>query len=274
MSLVVHTVSSESQLPPDILRILLESSSQPLVVKGQLTPWLSSKCWRATEICDTLKSTPLTTFKIFPRRGTPAYETQTGGAKKVIFETDCIYVKAYLTDFKEWLLEQQKGKLDPLKKKIKLDSTSDTVEEKLDDGTKPCSASRLNPLLAFPGSEYWVYADYKYLCNLCQDMPDFLKSVDWGVLGFKGRDGTDSTLWIGSEGACTPCHYDAYGFNIVAQLSGEKKWILFDPSEGESMYPTRVPYEESSIFSRVDVLEPDFVEFPQHRAATPYQVGS
>ena len=44
--------------------------------------------------------------------------------------------------------------------------------------------------------------------------------VDWSVFGFDGRDGTQSTYWLGSQGANTVCHYDTYGCNLVAQIYG------------------------------------------------------
>ena len=47
-----------------------------------------------------------------------------------------------------------------------------------------------------------------------------LEHIDWGVFGFDGRNGTSSTFWLGSKGAYTPCHYDTYGCNLVAQLFG------------------------------------------------------
>ena len=31
------------------------------------------------------------------------------------------------------------------------------------------------------------------------------------------------TLWVGSEGANTQCHYDAYGYNLVCQVHGHKR---------------------------------------------------
>ena len=48
----------------------------------------------------------------------------------------------------------------------------------------------------------------------------YLQSVKWDTFGLDGRDGTDSTIWIGSAGASTCCHYDTYGFNLVAQIYG------------------------------------------------------
>lgn len=48
-----------------------------------------------------------------------------------------------------------------------------------------------------------------------------MQSVDWTYAGFPERKGADSTLWIGSKGAHTPCHIDTYGFNLVAQIQGQ-----------------------------------------------------
>ena len=131
-----------------------------------------------------------------------------------------------------------------------------------------------NPLLEYPSQQFWVYADYKYMCNVCKDTPELLDPVDWGVFGFEGRGGQDSVLWVGSEGACTPCHYDTYGYNVVAQLSGCKRWTLFSPDDSQYMYQTRLPYEELSVFSQVNLDCPDVEEFPKFMMATPYQVSA
>ncbi|XP_046397206.1 HSPB1-associated protein 1 [Ischnura elegans] len=95
----------------------------------------------------------------------------------------------------------------------------------------------------------WMYYDYKHMYEWFKDDEEFLKAIDWGCLGFYGRNGRDSTLWIGSHGAHTPCHADTYGFNLVAQLQGRKRWLLFPPDSPEILHHvTRVPYEESSIY--------------------------
>lgn len=43
----------------------------------------------------------------------------------------------------------------------------------------------------------------------------------------------------------------------VAQLHGKKRWLLYPPADTANLYPTRIPYEESSVFSRVDARAPD-----------------
>ena len=150
--------------------------------------------------------------------------------------------------------------------------TIDHREKK--DSTFSAAKTSSNPLMQYPRSDHWVYADYKYMSQLCSDKPELLSAVKWEVLGFPQLDGKDSTLWVGSEGASTPCHYDTYGSNIVVQLSGRKKWMLFPPETGEEcMYPTRIPYEESSVFSSVNVTCPDLARFPNFANAKSYEVS-
>lgn len=96
----------------------------------------------------------------------------------------------------------------------------------------------------------WFYFDYKHLNEWASQDNNALKSVTWSSFGFPEIDMGGSTLWIGSGGAHTPCHYDTYGCNLVAQLYGTKRWVLWPPSESSNMKPTRTPYEESSVYSK------------------------
>ena len=119
---------------------------------------------------------------------------------------------------------------------------------------------------------FWCYADYKYMAELFKDFPHLRQSVNWGCFGFPERSGDESTIWIGSAEASTPCHIDTYGCNLVAQIYGKKKWTLFPPSETPNLYPTRIPYEESSVFSQVNITNPDFSRFPAFASAVQYEV--
>ncbi|XP_064013285.1 HSPB1-associated protein 1 isoform X4 [Pogoniulus pusillus] len=98
------------------------------------------------------------------------------------------------------------------------------------------------------------------------------RDIRWSDFGFPGRSGKESTLWIGSEGANTPCHLDSYGCNLVLQVQGRKRWHLFPPGDTSFLYPTRIPYEESSVFSKVNVANPDLKCFPEFRNATAHVV--
>ncbi|KAM3717900.1 HSPB1-associated protein [Dirofilaria immitis] len=101
-------------------------------------------------------------------------------------------------------------------------------------------------------ANHWGYFDYNYVFDVMD--PGSINDINWKHLGLD-VDPVDSTIWIGTPGAHTPCHYDSYGYNVHAQLSGSKRWILFEPSE--NMKPVRIPYEESSIFSSLDVIGAD-----------------
>ncbi|CAF4409776.1 unnamed protein product, partial [Adineta steineri] len=60
--------------------------------------------------------------------------------------------------------------------------------------------------------------------------------------------------WIGSQGSHTPCHYDTYGINFVAQILGRKRWLLFPPDSAISQLQTRIPYEESSVYLDIEPM--------------------
>ncbi|XP_056145065.1 HSPB1-associated protein 1 homolog [Lampris incognitus] len=157
-----------------------------------------------------------------------------------LFETQCSYLEANLGQFLCW--------------------TSGGLGEDV------------GPFSDYPNLEYWAYADYKYIAMLFQDQPSMFEAVMWSTFGFTGRNGRESTLWIGTEGANTPCHLDTYGCNLVLQVEGRKTWHLFPPEDTASMYPTRIPYEESSVFSQVDVLRPDLRRFPAFGRAKAHTV--
>ncbi|KAA0192278.1 hypothetical protein HAZT_HAZT010888 [Hyalella azteca] len=118
---------------------------------------------------------------------------------------------------------------------------------------------------------HWAYFDYVHLKE--QKKLEFLKEcISWEKFGYKGRGADESTVWIGTKGAHTPCHIDTYGCNLVTQVLGAKKWTLFPPQQSECLYPTRIPYEESSIYSQIDFKNVDINRFPKIQNSTPFVV--
>nr|XP_033338329.1 HSPB1-associated protein 1 isoform X1 [Megalopta genalis] len=101
----------------------------------------------------------------------------------------------------------------------------------------------------------WYYFDYKYMNEWFMDNPEIIESVNWKRFGFK-KTGNDTTLWIGSKGAHTNCHQDSYGCNLVAQIHGRKQWLLFPPSSTCALHATRIPYEESTVYSKFNFFCP------------------
>ncbi|XP_075037274.1 HSPB1-associated protein 1 [Mixophyes fleayi] len=156
------------------------------------------------------------------------------------FETQCDYINGTVGQFREWI-------------------HGNSQEES-------------GPFSRFDRTEYWAYADYKYLSVIFSDRPEILQTISWADFGFPERDGRESTLWVGSLGANTPCHIDSYGCNLVLQVEGRKKWHLFPPEDSTYLYPTRIPYEESSIFSKVNVVNPDQIRHPYFCDAHPHVV--
>ncbi|XP_052014481.1 HSPB1-associated protein 1 [Apodemus sylvaticus] len=155
------------------------------------------------------------------------------------FETECSYVDATLEEFLTWNCDQ---------------------------------SSVSGPFKDYDHSKFWAYADYKYFVTLFEDKTDVFQEVVWSDFGFPGRNGQESTLWIGSLGAHTPCHLDSYGCNLVFQVQGRKRWHLFPPEDTPFLYPTRIPYEESSVFSKINVVNPDLKRFPQFQKARRHMV--
>uniref|UniRef100_A0A672L317 HSPB1-associated protein 1 homolog n=1 Tax=Sinocyclocheilus grahami TaxID=75366 RepID=A0A672L317_SINGR len=157
-----------------------------------------------------------------------------------LFETECSYIEATIKEFLSWTANEDE--------------------------------SLVGPFSGYHCKELWAYADYKYITQLFQDKPAMFQDVVWSDFGFPGRDGRDSTLWIGTQGANTPCHLDSYGCNLVFQIQGRKRWHLFPPDDTHCLYPTRIPYEESSVFSQVSVVQPDLKTFPAFRRARVHTV--
>lgn len=72
-------------------------------------------------------------------------------------------------------------------------------------------------------------------------------------------------IWIGSEGAASPLHYDGGDFNLLVHVAGRKQFNMYPPDDTENLYPNRagrLPH-----LSLVDPLAPDTVRFPRYALA-------
>lgn len=137
------------------------------------------------------------------------------------------------------------------------------IESRTDDDDK-------NPALSFYDPKiFWCYLDYKNLDSVVEEKGVINKAIDWSCFGLVEEEPFQNYVWLGSQGAHTPCHYDTYGFNLVVQLYGSKRWILFPPEDTENLYPTRIPYEESSVYSEVNIKNPDFDKHPKFKNSQP-----
>lgn len=70
--------------------------------------------------------------------------------------------------------------------------------------------------------DYWSALNYKRRHELPENCTT---GIDFSAFGFP-HAADDSTLWLSSSGANTPCHYDSYGCNIVVQAFG--KYVCFN----------------------------------------------
>ena len=155
-----------------------------------------------------------------------------------VYEGECVYELCLLGEFCAWLKGAVSGSL----------------------------------AVRYPQTHYVGYCDYQDMVQLFANVPQALGAVDWSFTGVP-RDGVHTTLWLGSEGAHTPTHYDTYGSNVVAQLAGTKRWRLHPP--GAAITPSRVPFEESSVFAEspnadapggvtIDLHAGDVLYVPRH----------
>ncbi|CAH3023213.1 unnamed protein product [Porites evermanni] len=230
----VERTSLASDYDPEKLRINFLNRTKPVVFHGAASLWPCSR-WSPEFLASELGDLR-TKFRFCVREKSPSNEN---GFKRAIMETECEFEEATFLEFVQWVngFSEKSGLL-----------------------------SR------FQRNSYWCYADYKYMAELFRDFPHLRQSVKWDSFGFPQRSGDESTIWIGSAEASTPCHFDTYGCNLVAQIYGQKKWTLFPPEETPKLYPTRIPYEESSVFSQVNIDNPDLSRFPSFASAVQYEV--
>ncbi|XP_019873243.2 HSPB1-associated protein 1-like isoform X2 [Aethina tumida] len=104
----------------------------------------------------------------------------------------------------------------------------------------------------------WFYYDYKHLNENLNENVHLMNNINWKVFGFPEINYEKSTFWFGSKNSHTSLHQDSYGYNLILQIYGKKMWILF-PKE-EDLKSTRIPYEESSIYSKLNFFSPDLNE--------------
>ncbi len=67
-------------------------------------------------------------------------------------------------------------------------------------------------------------------------------------------------LWMGRAGTITPLHHDKTT-NLLMQVAGTKRLILFAPQHNEHLYPHEKGTRAAHM-SRVDIDNPDLAQFP------------
>jgi hypothetical protein len=72
-------------------------------------------------------------------------------------------------------------------------------------------------------------------------------------------------LWFGTEGNITAMHYDLIN-NVFIQVWGRKRFLLFDHSQSEFLYPPEATSKYPNI-SPVNAEKPDLTRFPEFARA-------
>lgn len=218
--------------PQTIRRAVLNEVNEPIVFRGYLKGKWKCIDWEAKDWGKVLGDDDLV-FRVGAR------VKEGDHLKSPQWETECMKGSMRYCEFLEWTKGQR--------------TCTSQCGSQVNSGT------------------HWAYFDYFYMKDL--EQPEhLLGAIDWGTFGFTDRGLNDSTLWIGSTGANTPCHIDTYGCNLVAQVMGKKRWVLFPKSQSEYLSPTRVPYEESSIYSEVGFPRPDASSHPRLISTTPHVI--
>nr|XP_022909778.1 HSPB1-associated protein 1 isoform X1 [Onthophagus taurus] len=157
-----------------------------------------------------------------------------------------------------WRLQDWKNVLKNEIVKYRVGKWTYTENPQWDNKTE-IRSSTFNEFLEIDDTENWGYCDYKHLVEHFKDVDEIQNCISWKSLGFPEYTAKESTIWFGTKGAHTPCHKDTYGYNLVAQIYGRKRWLLFPPNQ--NLQPTRIPYEESSIFSKLNFFSPNKSKF-------------
>ncbi|KAK3914897.1 Bifunctional peptidase and arginyl-hydroxylase JMJD5 [Frankliniella fusca] len=80
------------------------------------------------------------------------------------------------------------------------------------------------------------------------------------------NDGTDINAWFGPAGTVSPLHFDPK-HNLLAQVVGTKRVLLFPPEVSSSLYPHSDRLLSNT--ARVDPEKPDYDQFPLFKNIAP-----
>ena len=222
--------------PEEAQDLILSTLKKPTILETPTGSWARNQPFWTPSNLGQVAGETRTEFRVWPRQ-----------LSCLVWENECKHVGCSFSEFSDWLDREELG---------------------------PDDEYRHNPFRAasLTTQDVCVYAAYKNMEEIFGSESIFSKAVTWEPFGFKGRGSRQTTFWCGTNGSYTPCHFDTYGCNVVVQLHGHKRWTLFSPDDTPYLYSTRLPYEESSVFSEVNIGQPDLDEHPLFRKATPIQV--
>jgi hypothetical protein len=110
--------------------------------------------------------------------------------------------------------------------------------------------------------------DSAYLMTPLEALPAELRAEAPVPAPCRGAPWLSSKLWESPGGAVSPLHFDM-PHNLLAQISGTKRFLIFERGHFTSMYP-EPPWSSVPNLSRVDPMNPDLARFPGFRRARPF----
>jgi HSPB1-associated protein 1 len=256
---------------PDVVSIqTCIGKNVPFVCRSRslIEQWPASR-WSPTEL-----------KKLFPNLKTTArfYPLSVGKSSVVAWEASCQSTETTVGEFCDWIMlatqqHHHKSLINTDQNTTSFTQSALSLSSSSGSSSSSTTVSNIpgySPLAErFPVNSFWGYMDYKHFEVLFAGMEHADTFADFSVFGLDlSQQRSQPALWFGSAGANTPCHMDTYGYNLVAQIFGCKKWVLFPPSDSQFLYPTRIPYEESSVYSPINVFAPDLERFPEFLNAT------
>lgn len=142
-------------------------------------------------------------------------------------------------------------------------------------------------IAALPGSTPESPLPYLRNLNIQTDFPELVPDIspslvfahpDWLSSRLMPKDWLRpnhlNQLFISGRGARIPLHYDDWmTHNMVSNVYGDKRFLLFDPSQAEHLYRCGDETSgEAYILSAVDPWRPDLGKFPRLSEAKAHEV--
>ena len=75
-----------------------------------------------------------------------------------------------------------------------------------------------------------------------------------------------TAFWLGNNYTRTGLHYDKDNINLLCQVHGKKKVILFSPSQTSNLYPND-KYDHCAVLSKINFWNPDLKMYPKFNDA-------
>jgi hypothetical protein len=110
---------------------------------------------------------------------------------------------------------------------------------------------------------------YYLRAKLGEILPELLREIEIPAY-CEGRLALRHNLWFSGEGTITSLHFDL-PHNLIAQVFGKKRFLLFPTAESRNLYPE--PWISATPhLSRVDPEHPDLARFPRLARARGWEV--